>query len=187
MPFINIIENDSFNELKNSVFEELSKLKIRDVDKISIIQEVFIKTYSNDLIPCEISIFAMMDNSDQHNPKISKLIGLIRNITHLKEKEKLNKQYNQHLRAILENCNDTILTFDVRELKCSYISQAINKTLGYTPDEIIGQSFFDFTLHENAERLQNIIRTELEKAMNNNKSISLLFESQFYHKMGYLV
>jgi len=187
MPLSNILHNDSFYDLKNKIFDELSKFKNKEIDKISLNLEINILTYSKDIIPCEINAVPLFDTTDHHNPKITKIIGLFRNISYQKEKEQLNQQYNRHLRSILENCNDTILTFDVKELKCSFISYAITKTLGYTPDEIIGHSFFDLTIHENAELLQNTVRSELEKSMNNNKSISLLFESQFFHKMGYLV
>jgi len=50
----------------------------------------------------------------------------------------------------------------------------------------MGRTFSDFTLPEYSERLNNILRTEIEKAQNDTP-ISLLFEAQVYHKMGYIV
>jgi PAS domain S-box-containing protein len=76
---------------------------------------------------------------------------------------------------------------DIKDMKCNYISLGIYKNLGYTPDEVIGTSFFDAVPKESAEKLQQLIRAEIEEAQTKNQPLSILYETQMYHKLGFLI
>jgi PAS domain S-box-containing protein len=70
----------------------------------------------------------------------------------LAEAHQMTKKSNELLSAILENMSDWIWEVD-GEGRYTYCSNQAGMHLGYTPDEIIGKTPFDFMPPEEAERI----------------------------------
>ncbi|MFW5886755.1 MAG: PAS domain S-box protein, partial [Bacteroidota bacterium] len=98
------------------------------------------------------------------------IFGISKDISDLKlSEEKFSK--------IFQNSPALISLNDVESGKCIEVNQAFYTTLGYSPNEVIGEKFFDITQVE--EELKSQIRNTLQKSTSLQNA-----EGYFLHKDG---
>lgn len=100
---------------------------------------------------------------------------------------KLNKDFT---RLIAENTDENvaILSFDLNA-KYLYVCPSVKQVHGYSPDEMIGHSFFEFIHPEDKKKLQPIIKKYLTKIVKkvlkiDDVGISEEVEFRFNNKAG---
>lgn len=84
----------------------------------------------------------------------------------------------KRLSALLENSLDLIVLLDIKG-KIIYQNQAITRTLGYQPAEVIGNSVFDYLHPEDVESSKQLFRNLL-----NSPDLIVRTEVRFRHKEG---
>ena len=94
------------------------------------------------------------------------------------EKEALQKS-EAKFRSLVETSNDGIWEIDA-EVHFTYVSPQIKTILGYSPDEVLGKTPFDFMSEEEGEKLAR----ELSKLMQNQQPFVIL-ENILKHKDGH--
>ncbi|MEI6050981.1 MAG: PAS domain S-box protein, partial [Bacteroidota bacterium] len=101
-----------------------------------------------------------------------------------KELELAKKQVGQSLelnKAILQITSDWIWETDEQGKYC-YCTENTEQIIGYTVDEMIGKSPFDFMSHEESERIKPIFQNIVEK-----KGSIVDLENWILHKDGHLM
>ena len=95
------------------------------------------------------------------------------------------------MRLITENTtvNIGILTFDLKA-EYVYANPSVKTTLGYTPEELVGRSFFDFIHPDDKKALLPLLKSYLQKKVKNlftaNESeISEVLDFRFIDKSGH--
>ena len=98
----------------------------------------------------EASISLLKDSSD----KPTGFRGIIRDITERKKMEEVLRQSEERYRTILEQMNDGYFEVDLVG-NYTFVNEINSRLLGYSPDELIGQSYRIQVSKENAEILYN--------------------------------
>ncbi len=109
-----------------------------------------------------------------------RMIGIAsigKDISDIRITEEALKKSEENFRRITENMNDLVCQVDINGIYL-YLSPSYQKVLGFTPNELIGTSIFDFIHPTEAD----IIRNEFKKALATNTP--KLFEYQRRHKNG---
>jgi len=75
--------------------------------------------------------------------KIIEEFGIMRNISHQKELEDKLRQSEERYRNLVEQINEIIYTVNLEGV-ITYVSPAVEHIMGYSPVEVIGQSFDKF-------------------------------------------
>lgn len=88
------------------------------------------------------------------------------------------EENEKRLSALLENSLDLIVLLDIKG-KIIYQNQAITRTLGYQPAEVIGTSVFDYLHPEDVESSKQLFRDLL-----NSPDFIARTEIRFRHKEG---
>ncbi len=109
-------------------------------------------------------------------------------ITANKRAEEALRESESKYRFLMENMTDMVWTVDMN-LTVTYVSQSIEKTLGYTPEERIGHRTSEIMVPESVERAVQIMWKELardgEEGIDPGRAVT--FESAYYHKNGSIV
>jgi PAS domain S-box-containing protein len=101
-----------------------------------------------------------------------------RDITERKEAEDAVRRSENHFRRMIENAQDNIVILD-RLGMMTYQSPSVLRTLGYTPEELVGRSAFDY-VHPDDARL---LAAEMEKTFVEPGYVGQV-EYRFRHKDG---
>jgi len=80
------------------------------------------------------------------------IAAVVRDISDQKQTEEALKKSEEKYRQLVENINDAIFSLDT-DGTIAYISPAIRKILGYTPDEMVGKHFTRFVYSEDTDLL----------------------------------
>ena len=83
------------------------------------------------------------------------LVGVCRDITGRKRMEASLRDSEERYRALVETTNDWIWEVDDQG-RYTYASPRIQDLLGYTPEEVIGRTPFDFMTEEEARRVGDL-------------------------------
>ncbi|GEM_PF-2455843 len=113
--------------------------------------------------------------------KISGLFGYFRNVTSQKETEKALKESEKRFNSIADNAGEWIWETDAQG-RYIYCSPAVEKILGYKPQEMLGKYFYDTFPPE--------IKEEFKKAaldVFSRKEPFSRFSNQNIHKDGHTV
>jgi PAS domain S-box-containing protein len=108
-----------------------------------------------------------------------------RDITERKRAEEMLKRSEEKFRFLTENMNDNIFTMNLN-LQTTYVSQSIEKILGFTPEERMKQDVTEQVTPESMTLIEKILSEELEreaKGLGDPKR-SRKFEVEYYHKDG---
>jgi PAS domain S-box-containing protein len=80
---------------------------------------------------------------------------VVRDITERKEGERALIESEQRFRALVQNSSDVITVIDA-EGTIRYVSPAVERLMGYRPEELVGKSIFYYVRPHNLEEAQNI-------------------------------
>jgi PAS domain S-box-containing protein len=81
----------------------------------------------------------------------------ITDITQFKQGEEKIRISEERFRNLIENINDVLFTIDINGI-VKYISPAVSKIFGYTAEEIVGRSEFDFMHPDDIPRVLTAIK-----------------------------
>jgi diguanylate cyclase (GGDEF)-like protein/PAS domain S-box-containing protein len=110
--------------------------------------------------------------------RITGLVGIARDITDRKHAEVALRQSDARFRSLIRNALDMITILDA-EGTVRYKSPAVERVLGYQPDELVGRNVFDF-IHP--DEVQSVYAAFLA-AVNDPKFIPII-EFRFQHCDG---
>ncbi|MCX6557584.1 MAG: PAS domain S-box protein [Candidatus Aminicenantes bacterium] len=94
--------------------------------------------------------YKVMPLKDKHG-KIYAYLAVQRDISERKRNEEALRQSENKYRELVENHNDVIFSVDISG-KIEYLSPAIRRVTGYTPEEVTGRNLFDFFNPEDRKR-----------------------------------
>ena len=100
------------------------------------------------------------------------------------------QESEQRYRLLAENVTDVIWILDVETLKMKYVSPSVEKTQGYTPDEIAGLSIDQYLTPESFRRAVVALGEAMERAATGEidpKNYSMTLELDEYHKNGTII
>ena len=106
------------------------------------------------------------------------IIGVARDITEREQAEKELRHANERLHSLVRDSSD-IITVLAADGSTRYQSPAIERVLGYAPEELIGKKVFDYVHPEDLERVLSKFDHLLSNAAANP-----LVEFRFRHKNG---
>ncbi|MCP4599561.1 MAG: PAS domain S-box protein, partial [Proteobacteria bacterium] len=88
----------------------------------------------------------------------NEVLAIVRNITERKRAEAALKQNEEKYRAVVEQSANCIFLVDVESRRILEANSALQHLLGYSYDEIINLTLYDFIFHPQYEIDQNIQR-----------------------------
>ena len=99
--------------------------------------------------------------------------------------EAVLRESEAKFRFITERMSDVIWTLDAN-MRVQYVSPSITKSLGLTPEERIEQPLFARITPESLERVQEVLRLELQHDRDNDvdPDRTVTLELEYYHKNG---
>ena len=100
------------------------------------------------------------------------------------------QESEQRYRLLAENVTDVIWILDVETLKMKYVSPSVEKTQGYTPDEMAGLSIDQYLTPESFKRAVVALGEAMERAAKGEidpKNYSMTVELDEYHKNGTII
>ncbi len=100
------------------------------------------------------------------------------------------QESEQRYRLLAENATDVIWILDVETLKIKYISPSVEKTIGYTPDEMVTLSMDQYLKPASFQRAATALGQAMEQAATGSidpKSYSMTLELEECHKNGTIV
>jgi len=125
-------------------------------------REKFRKHMSNqDLTPDEHVVIAkdgrripvILSTTLIHYGGETAILGTLTDITELKRSEDALKKSEEKYRELVENINDILFSTDLEGI-ITYISPAVERTMGLSPGEVTGKKYTEFIVAEDLERIQ---------------------------------
>ncbi len=83
--------------------------------------------------------------------------GIIEDVTERKRSTEALRQSEQYYRSLIENALDTI-TILAADGTITYESPAVERVLGYVPEEMVGKSLFEYVHLEDVGRVRELFR-----------------------------
>jgi len=107
------------------------------------------------------------------------ILSIARDVTNHVRAERAMRESEERFRAFVEQSSDVLSLLD-EQGKIVYQSQSITRHLGYTPEELVGRSCFDFVHPEDLETALVGFRQGLEDPSTGNAIVLRL-----QHKLGH--
>jgi diguanylate cyclase (GGDEF)-like protein/PAS domain S-box-containing protein len=104
--------------------------------------------------------------------------GIIEDVTERKRVIEALRQSERHFRSLIENALDTI-TILAADGTIMYESPAVERVLGFTPDELVGRNVFDLIHVEDRETVRAVFPVE-----GGGTGATTSLEVRFRHKNG---
>jgi PAS domain S-box-containing protein len=92
------------------------------------------------------------------NGKPIKRIGLLRDITELRNTEEKLRLSEERFKSMLSRISDVVYEVDLLG-NIVYVSPSVERVLGYTPEEVLGRNIFQFIAKEDIAFVQNLLET----------------------------
>jgi diguanylate cyclase (GGDEF)-like protein/PAS domain S-box-containing protein len=90
------------------------------------------------------------------DPGVGGYVVNSRDITRRKEAEEALKNSGERFRSLVQNASDVILIMESDDT-VRYISPAVERVLGYKPEEVIGEGNFDVVYPDDAALVQGVV------------------------------
>jgi len=108
----------------------------------------------------------------------------------LETKEKLelegkeHKQTEEKYRFLAENVNDMLWILDLSDQRITYVSPAVKKIRGVSPEEAMEQSLNEILVPESYQKAMDVLAQELEKDKDRDPDRYITLELEQYRKDG---
>ncbi|HNX60468.1 MAG TPA: PAS domain S-box protein, partial [Spirochaetota bacterium] len=109
--------------------------------------------------------------------RIVRIIGVTRDITEKKKMEEQIRNSQEIQNLLLSKIPDIILIHV--EGRITYVNESVSKITGYSPEEVIGRSIYDFMDRDEAIRIENIDTLRSRKEF-----VPEIYEATVIHKSG---
>ncbi|MFH1102043.1 MAG: PAS domain S-box protein [Methanobacteriota archaeon] len=174
---LNMDEKDLYLRPVSSLYpsEEWQKIRIENVRKKGIKYRMETKMIRKEEGPFDVELSLCVLNSK--DGKVVGSVGIIKDITKQKEMEQALKNSEKKFKQLYEKApvpyhtlSPDGIIIDVNDIWC--------QTLGYTKDEVIGKSIFDFVeMHE-----RDLAKASFEKKLRSKQLYSLANERSYLTK-----
>lgn len=104
--------------------------------------------------------------------------GIIEDVTERKRSTDALRRSEQYYRSLIENALDTITILD-RDGTITYESPAVERVLGYVPEEMVGESVFDYVHPDDLPAVKDLFRRSAGVA-----GVTESLELRFRHQDG---
>src|SRR2546423_5970674 len=105
-------------------------------------------------VPLEVSFGEFTEDGQRF------FAGIARDITERKQAQESLRQNEERLRSLIENGTDIITVLN-RDGTRRYVSPSVQRSLGYEPQELIGQNPFDLVHPDDVPQLQKLFAAGL--------------------------
>ncbi|MDJ1174022.1 PAS domain S-box protein [Roseofilum capinflatum] len=95
--------------------------------------------------------FSLVPVANKHN-EYTHWVSIQRDITERKHTEEALRRSEERFRSLIENALDIITLLD-RRGNIDYASPSVEKVLGYSPTQLMGQNFFDFVHPDDSQKI----------------------------------
>jgi len=130
-------------------------------------------------VPVELSASAIMDRGG--NPRA--LIGVVRDVSERRTAEEALRRSEERFRHLIENAPDLITVVEPSG-EIRYQSPSVQRTLGYTPEELIGTSIWRLIHPDDARQVGDAIARGLLEASAESTLPHKLLVFRAQHKDG---
>ena len=100
-------------------------------------------------------------------------VGFVLDITDRKTAERALSHSEERYRALVDNANDIVATLDL-EFRFTSVNPAIERILGYRPDEIVGRPLGNFVPPDQLAMHQDMLKRKLQGAAATQYEMQLL-------------
>lgn len=104
--------------------------------------------------------------------------GIIEDVTERKRSTEALRQSEQYYRSLIENALDTITILE-KDGTIKYESPAVERVLGYVPEELVGRSAFDYVHPDDHPRVKELFRRS-----DGTPGVTETVEFRFRHRDG---
>ncbi|MDH5267602.1 MAG: PAS domain S-box protein, partial [Candidatus Bathyarchaeota archaeon] len=134
------------------------------------------KKAGGNVVPVEVTLAPL-----EKNNKIIGTLGIIRGVTERKKVEEELRQSEKRFHDVAANTGEWIWEVDA-EGRYTYSSPMVERVLGYTAEEILGEFFYDFFHTDEREQLKSAAFKVFRR-----REPFTNFVNQNIHKDGYIV
>ncbi|WP_276255540.1 PAS domain-containing protein [Halomontanus rarus] len=106
---------------------------------------------------------------------VSRIVGFARDITEHREQERALEDARERFRALIEHGSDMITVIDETG-EITYQSPAIERVLGYDPDERIGENAFESVHPDDRDRVREAFARTIERPESATERVEYRFE-----------
>ncbi len=124
--------------------------------------------------PQEVSLTGLKDGG---------LICVVRDITERKQMENVLRESEAQYKSLTERMSDMLWTCDLN-LKTTYANPSLERLLGFTLEERLGQPITDQVTPETLRLAQNILADELGNDALRDPERQMVLTIEYYHKDG---
>ena len=103
------------------------------------------------------------------------LLGSSHDISYQKYSENILRESEEKFRALTENINDVVWVLDTATMRFLYVSPAVEKLRGYTPEEVLAQPINEALTEEGIKFLSTAVREGVEAFLSGNVNADKYF------------
>ena len=111
-------------------------------------------------------------------------MGIIEDISARRQAEQILKVNEERYRFLVEESNDIVWTFDIASMTYSFVSQSVERILGYRQEEVIGASINLLFSQKQVKDIISAFRKDLESP---DSADRVLLEIEHIHKQQHPV